>query len=263
MKVSANKNKTCKSAVLLILTLFSAVCLLGLFSSCKNDDEDSPKEEKKCTVTFLSGDGYWQNGLIPEIKKTITVKYGSAITSEEKPAAPQRKHCDFAGWYEKNGETVSSIYYNFDLPVTKDLTLVANWKVEANYHTIRYETNGGSVVVSETVEPGKAPKKPDAPKKAGKHFAGWYTDKDCTNVFNFSKPLGYDVTVYAKWADYYGTLADFATYISNNKASIAAQDASYTFYFTDGGSFSEFGPEVKEVLCRHNSYYIDLFQILF
>lgn len=257
----ARGKSSCKSASALILALFSAVCLAGIFPACKNEDNDSPKEEKKCTVTFLSGDGYWKTDFALEIEKKVSVTYGSLITSEKKPEAPQRQYCAFTGWYERIGDTVSGIHYGFDTPITKDTTLVAGWKVEASYHTIRYEVNGGSVVVSETVVPGEAPKKPADPTKNGKHFAGWYTDKDCTDAFNFNKPLGYDVTVYAKWADYYGTLADFSNFIIQNKASFAAQDASYTFYFTDGGSSSEFGPEVREVLCRHNSYYIDLSEL--
>ena len=261
MKVSTNKNKTCKSTVLLILTLFSAVCLLGLFSSCKNDDDDSPKEEKKCTVTFLSGDGYWQNDLTPEIKKTITVKYGSAITSEEKPVAPQRKHCDFAGWYEKNGETVSSIYYNFDLPVTKDLTLVANWKVEENCHTIRYEVNGGSVVVSETVEYGECPKKPINPTKDKKSFVGWYMDKECNVPFVFINPLTTDTTVYARWADFYGTLEEFNTYVTKNKSSFTSKDGvTCEAYFSDSSATTlSFNDDVKTAFANtKNNFTLDM-----
>ena len=260
MKVSTNK--TCKSTVLLILTLFSAVCLLGFFASCKNGDEDdSSKEEKKCTVTFLSGDGYWQNGLTLEIEKTITVKYGSEITSEEKPAAPQRKHCDFSGWYEKNGDTVSSIHYNFELPVTKDLTLVANWKVEENCHTIRYEVNGGSVVVSETVEFGECAKMPAAPTKDKKSFVGWYMDKECNVPFIFSMPLTTDTTVYARWADFYGTLEEFNTYVTKNKASFTSKDGvTCEAYFSDSSATTlSFNDDVKTAFANtKNNFTLDM-----
>ena len=240
----ARGKSSCKSASALILALFSAVCLLGLFSSCKNDDEDSPK---KCTVTFLSGDGYWQNGLTPEIEKTITVKYGSEITSEEKPAAPQRKHCDFSGWYEKNGDTVSSIHYNFELPVTKDLTLVAQWKIIENPHTLTFDTLGGSAIASQTVEYGAYPKKPTNPTKDKKSFVGWYMDKECNVPFIFINPLTTDTTVYARWADFYGTLEEFNTYVTKNKSSFTSKDGvTCEAYFSDSSATTlSFNDDVK------------------
>ncbi|MBQ2031897.1 MAG: S-layer homology domain-containing protein, partial [Lachnospiraceae bacterium] len=64
---------------------------------------------------------------------------------------------------------------------------------------VKFETNGGSPVSSQVVDYGYTAAKPAAPVKTGYDFGGWYTDKNCTDPFDFSTPITEDITLYAKW----------------------------------------------------------------
>ena len=69
------------------------------------------------------------------------------------------------GWY--NGEAK----YEFDTPVTAELTLTAQWKI--NQYTITFDTDGGSVVAPITQDYGTDITAPAAPTKNGYIFTGW------------------------------------------------------------------------------------------
>lgn len=59
---------------------------------------------------------------------------------------------------------------------------------------------GGSKVEEQTIECGEFAKKPADPAKEGYTFKGWYTNKECTNAFDFDKDsIKEETTLYAKW----------------------------------------------------------------
>lgn len=71
---------------------------------------------------------------------------------------------------------------------------------KVNY-TVKYETNGGSVITDEIVVNGKTLSKPADPTKADHIFVGWYTDSDFKTPFAFgTQPITANTTVYAQWA---------------------------------------------------------------
>ena len=72
-------------------------------------------------------------------------------------------------------------------------------KNEENYRQIRFDSNGGTTIPSQTVEIGKKVAQPEAPTKFGYSFAGWYTDEKLTKSFDFATKVTEDVTLYAKW----------------------------------------------------------------
>ncbi len=65
---------------------------------------------------------------------------------------------------------------------------------------VNFETNGGTVINSLSVEEGSKATKPADPVKTGHTFEGWYTDQNLTTVWNIDTPLTGPVTVYAKWS---------------------------------------------------------------
>lgn len=67
------------------------------------------------------------------------------------------------------------------------------------YYTVSYQTNGGSSVASARVRSGYTASEPDAPERADYNFAGWYTDKNFKNAYNFSSKVTSNITLYAKW----------------------------------------------------------------
>lgn len=51
----------------------------------------------------------------------------------------------------------------------------------------------------QTVRKNKTAEEPEAPVRDGYTFLGWYTDKDCTNIFDFNNTITKNITLYAKW----------------------------------------------------------------
>lgn len=77
--------------------------------------------------------------------------------------------------------TILSVYYDLD------------------FHTLTFDTMGGSKIAPETVRHGLTVAKPKDPVNGGYIFDGWYTDKTYRTPYNFATPLTQDTTIYAKW----------------------------------------------------------------
>ena len=59
--------------------------------------------------------------------------------------------------------------------------------------------DGDSKLDSKKVEAGKTVSKPNDPVKDYYNFKGWYTDKECTKAYDFSKKVNGDLILYAGW----------------------------------------------------------------
>ena len=77
--------------------------------------------------------------------------------------------------------TILSVYYDLD------------------FHTLTFDTMGGSKIAPETVRHGLTVAKPKDPVNGGYIFDGWYTDKTYRTPYNFATVLTQDTTIYAKW----------------------------------------------------------------
>ena len=132
------------------------------------------------TVTFDTGDG--------SKPATITAEDGKPIT---KPKDPVRDGHTFRGWL------LDGRPYDFTLPVTKDLTLTAEWeKAKPAIHTIRFDHADGAVDTA-AVEDGKPVAKPADPIRKGWTFKGWLLDGQ---PYDFATPVTRDITLVADWA---------------------------------------------------------------
>ena len=136
-----------------------------------------PVGHEDVTVTFNTDGG---SAVDPQ-----TVPYGKTIV---KPADPTKEGYDFTGW-TLNGEA-----FDFTTPITADITLVATWTVKT--FTVKFNSNGGTAVESQTVEYGKTAAKPEDPTKEGFDFAGWTLDGE---AYDFSTPVKGDITLVATW----------------------------------------------------------------
>ena len=65
--------------------------------------------------------------------------------------------------------------------------------------TVKFDSQGGSEVESQTVAKGDKAVKPDDPTFADHTFVNWTTDKEGKNVYNFDDPVTKDLTLYAQW----------------------------------------------------------------
>ncbi|MBQ9414485.1 MAG: InlB B-repeat-containing protein [Clostridia bacterium] len=69
--------------------------------------------------------------------------------------------------------------------------------------TVSFNSNGGTAVSSKKVEQGSAVAAPSNPSRYAFNFVGWYCNPELTDPYDFSKPVNYDFTLYAKWEEAY------------------------------------------------------------
>ena len=119
----------------------------------------------------------------------------------------------FGGWYTStdNGETISDEPFDFDTPITGNLTLYAFWNSTEKF-TVSFNVNGGTGnFESQNVTNGEKATEPTTqPTKEGDEntkytFIGWYTSSDegktlSETPFDFAKTkITKSITLYAKW----------------------------------------------------------------
>ena len=139
----------------------------------------------KYTVTFNSYGG-------TPVPPAQEVEYGLTAT---KPDDPTLKGHTFAFWYLGDDEE-NATAYDFDTPVTGDITLTAKWNI--NKYTVTFDSNGGTPVPpAQKVEYGLTAAEPtSAPTKTGYTFDGWYLGDE---KYDFSDAVEQNITLYANW----------------------------------------------------------------
>ncbi|MCR5172114.1 MAG: InlB B-repeat-containing protein, partial [Treponema sp.] len=185
------------------LLLLAAMGLGFAFASCKTDDDDEPTYY---TVSFNSNGG-------TEVKSQ-SIESGNKAT---KPANPIKQAIAtetyaFENWYTStdNGTTLSDTAFDFNTPITKDITLYAKWATNVVTHTVTFDSKNGSTAEIKTVNHGNTVERPTNPTKAATEsetyaFDNWYTSTDggatlSDTAFDFNTPITKDITLYAKWS---------------------------------------------------------------
>jgi len=150
---------------------------------------------------------------IPLVPYTVTFslngKPGAAPVSQNiinggkvsKPADPTAEGFTFLGWFM---DAAGEGYYDFNTPVTGNITLYAKWvSKEVKLYTVSFDLNGkdGTKPADQMVAEGSMAGSPGNPTSAGFIFRGWYTDKDCKSLYDFSDPVTADITLYARWEE--------------------------------------------------------------
>lgn len=137
-------------------------------------------ERKSYTVIFDTNGG---NG---DTEKTVM--HGDTV----KPPFPSKPKHNFLGWF--NGDTK----WNFDTPITSDITLTAKW--EGFPKKVTFDANGGAVNEKEITIPygtqiGTLP----IPERENFKFLGWFdnTDNQITEAYIVEE----NITLKAKWED--------------------------------------------------------------
>ena len=169
----------------------------GTITGCTAGQE----EGKTANGVFIAAGGRFTQSpgaqITGEVIGAYTVTFqsegGSEVASQIRanaPAAqpdnPTKEGHTFIGWYSGESE------WDFETPVTADLTLTAKWQI--NRYTITFDTAGGSEVPSITQDYGTAITPPAAPTRTGYTFAGW--DKTIPSTM----PAG-DMTITARWTE--------------------------------------------------------------
>ncbi|WP_082389452.1 InlB B-repeat-containing protein [Lysinibacillus sp. ZYM-1] len=141
--------------------------------------------------------------------QTYTVGFnmdgGSAVPSQsvvhgekasEPTPEPTKVGYTFGGWYKDADHTQA---YDFNSVITETMTIYAKWNAQT--YTVSFNTDGGSMVSSQSVaHGGKVSKPTSAPTKADYTFGGWYTSSTLEKLFDFdSSSITRNIIIYAKW----------------------------------------------------------------
>ena len=121
----------------------------------------------------------------------ITPRYVNENQLVSQPVSPTKENAIFEGWYLNNE------IFDFNTPITSNITLVAKWK---NKYIVTFDTNGGSILPSKSIESGQLLIRPGNPTKENSIFLGWYIGEE---VFDFNTPITENITLVAKWKDKY------------------------------------------------------------
>lgn len=137
------------------------------------------------TVSFNTGEG-------SKVDSQTVIEGKTAV----RPADPSRSGYDFQGWL-LDGQP-----YDWNTPITSDVTLTASWKKHEEpkpvTHTVSFDTDGGNSVAQQTVTDGDTAIVPDTPTKQGYTFAGWTLNGQ---PYDFNTPVTSDVTLKATWVE--------------------------------------------------------------
>lgn len=141
----------------------------------------------------------------------IVVKKGNIFTA---PMSPTKKGYYFKEW-QLNGKE-----YNFDAPVTSDMTLKAVWDVndDANKFLVTFDSNGGTKINSQTVEKDGVVEVPAIPTKDNYTFVEWQLEG---KKYDFNTKVVSNITLKAVWKS--NTKSFTVTFDSNGGTKINSE----------------------------------------
>lgn len=215
--------------------------------------EPTPDVPKTYTVTFeynLANQGTY---------KTVAVEDGKTV---EQPGFLSYGNYYVVGWYT---EAAGGQRFDFDTPITADITLYAKWREyittpttpevrpeptpDAKY-TVTYVMNDGTTGVyqQQTVGTGETATEPVEPTRKLYRFTGWYAEPAATTKYDFTTPLYGDLTLYAGWG----------SPNSDDNGLYAASDDTETIF-----SISDIVVNEREVTITYNTNDVALVSVEF
>ena len=135
---------------------------------------------KTFTVSFDTDGG------TPEVADKPAT-YGQPISA---PTGITKEGYTLDGWY-----TASGVKWNFNDPVTGNMTLKAHWEIIQ--FTVTFDSNGGSAGYEVTVDYGQTVQEPTTITKGNYTLTGWKTVGG--DDFDFDTPILDDITLVAQW----------------------------------------------------------------
>lgn len=202
-------------------------------------------------------------GVINSEYNDVAIVAGQTITL----SAASNKGYTFLGWYNEEQLLSADLEFTFEMPYSS-VVYTAKWayytfsaeggvggsvdefKASA---TVTFNYNDGKGTVETVLVTATQPLKYPAIKnnRSGYVFRGWYTDVNCTKLFDFSADITDDVVLYAGWHEistegYTTNVINIASGYNTSSSSYKVTDsyssaasANYV-YFTalSGGSYS-------------------------
>ena len=201
----------------------------------------------KYTVIFDAGEGSFSGGST----QTMIVNHGDQVAE---PVDPTYDGYIFRGWYT---DEECLRLYDFDLPVTANMTLYAGW-AEAGTCVVIFDANGGTVsqgdgtpaaIMAATVITGETVAEPTAVKASHGsstfELEGWQTADGA--LWDFADPVTESMTLTASWSELPFTVLNEGVYeipdlatleqlrdsvnAGNNYAATTVEGVTTTFTF--------------------------------
>ncbi len=171
-----------------IAILLCLIILCMMFVACSNTSDDLTFY----TVSFETNGGSTIESLLIEESSLIV-----------QPANPLKNGYIFIGWYtDPNCYTEWNFYTD---KVNEDIVLYAKWIEDISHTTtyiVSFNTCGGSLVDSITVDEGDIINEPMVPTREGYIFDGWYKDDSFLIKWDFElDTVNNDITLYANWIE--------------------------------------------------------------
>jgi uncharacterized repeat protein (TIGR02543 family) len=143
-------------------------------------------------------------------------------TAETPESIPIRSGYIFVCWC---GDSAAQNQYNFNTPVTGDITLYARWRT---VYAAVFNSNGGSAVPEQQIDAGGKIIFPKIPSKENYLFMCWCGDPALTTEYNFNTALAANITLYAKWTQ----IANTVNFNSNGGSKVESQTIHIGHYAT-------------------------------
>lgn len=244
-----------------LLSAMVACMLVAILCFCQFATKAAYAAEELASVSCSGTVIVDENGKITS--NSLTIENGSAgAIHVNRIQAPER----LSGWSAAAPETDIAAADSYSGGwTTKDLssdllkelksnngeiTLPMSMTVTATTYTVSFDTCGKDCTVNpQTVQGGATATQPATPACTDYEFAGWYTDKDYSQAFDFSTPITANLTLYAKWTvkgywladanaqdpatSIVKTMSEVDADIAAIKAGDATVSAEYSKYLSD------------------------------
>ena len=113
-------------------------------------------------------------------------------------ADPIRDGHDFSGWFKSL--TDDEPFKFSEEVITADITLYAKWQLKT--YTVSFNSDGGTLIQSQTIEHGSFAQQPENPTLDKHNFIGWFADVDDTTPFDFNlTAVKSNLDLLAKWTE--------------------------------------------------------------
>jgi len=163
---------------------------IGVLSSC---DGGSTEADRLKVYTVFFHDNYQGSytKIVVEAGKTITL-----------PAEPSRIGYDFEGWM-LSAEEDSTDAFDYTQSINDDITVYAKWHRDNTVSLVtlkflNYRTSDEIVAIEKGLI-FALPETPVYDENEMYAFVNWFTDKECTQVYDFNSEVNNDLILYAGW----------------------------------------------------------------
>ncbi len=137
-----------------------------------------------CSVLFTVDDTTYFSKMVKENEKVTP------------PQNPQKEGYSFEGWFTNKNFDVK---YDFNKNVNNDLILYAKFNKLNEYYLVNYYVDDSLYLSTKAYKNQNINVPLEHPQKEGHYFAGWFTDLDDLESYDFDTAINTSLNLYAKF----------------------------------------------------------------